>query len=201
MELKIKPYYHKNLCFVDTDKPFTESLDYEDIYNTCYFKAGFNLYPVDEDCEDEDIVATVEGYFFKYNCIETYDIDIIDLADTISGDVYKAIVALEDNALFAEEGIEYMSLVCYLSRLYVYPKYRNNGIATYIHENLQEIFEYIVSNSISIFITLPCPQEPRLDGMWKNTGDNVMFEKMVRLLNKHEFKPVGDDGCYYKSYK
>jgi len=199
MELIMKPYYNKELCFIDTDKLFTESLDYEIDYNDFYFKVGFNLYPPDEDYEEKDIVATVEGVFFKYNLINEFDIDIIDLADNISDDTYKAIITLEDNSLFAKEDIEYMSLVCYLSRLYVYPKYRNNGIATYIYENLQKIFEYITSDTVNIFIILPCPQEPTLDGRWKNTGDNIMFEKIVKLLSKHKFKPVGD-GFYYKSY-
>lgn len=199
MELIMKPYYNKESCFIDTDKSFTESFDYEIDYNDFYFKAGFNLYPTDEDYEEKDVVATVEGVFFKYNLINEFDIDIIDLADSISDDTYKAIITLEDNSLFAKADIEYMSLVCYLSRLYIYPEYRNNGIATYIYENLQEIFECVTGDQISIFITLPCPQKPTLDGRWKNIRDDIMFEKMVRLLNKHKFKPVGD-GFYYKSY-
>lgn len=195
MELIMKPYYIKESCFIDTDESFTESFDYNDLY----FKVGFNLYPLDEDYEEKDIVATVEGVFFKYNLINELDVDIIDLADTISDDTYKAIITLEDNSLFEKADIVYMSLVCYLSRLYVYPEYRNNGIATYIYENLQKIFEYITSDIVNIFITLPCPQKPTSDGKWKNTGDNIMLEKMVKLLNKHKFEPVGD-GFYYKSY-
>ena len=27
MELKIKPYYHNNLCVIDTYKPFTQTFD------------------------------------------------------------------------------------------------------------------------------------------------------------------------------
>ncbi len=138
-------------------------------------------------------------YFFRYNRIDEFNIDIVDLADAISADTYKTIITLGDNNLFEEVDIEYMPLVCYLSRLYVYPKYRNNGIATYIYENLQEIFEYVTSDSISIFITLPCPQEPNLNGKWENIRDDIMFEKMVKLLNKHKFKPIGK-GFYYKSY-
>ncbi len=199
MKLKIKPHC-KDSCFIDTDEPFAKSLDYDITCNTTHsFKVGFNLYSIDEEGDDEDIVATVEGVFFRYNRIDEFNIDIVDLADAISADTYKAIITLVDNNLFSEVDIEYMPLVCYLSRLYVYPKYRNNGIATYIYENLQEIFEYVTSDSISILITLPCPQEPTLDERWKNIEDDIMFEKMVSLLNKHEFKPVGE-GFYYKSY-
>lgn len=63
---------------------------------------------------------------------------------------------------------------------------------------IKVIFEYITSDSISIFITLPCPQEPTLDGIWKSTGDDIMFENMVKLFSKHEFKFIGN-GVYYKS--
>ncbi len=199
MKLKIKPH-GKDSCFINTNEPFAKSLDYDITCNITYsFKVGFNLYSIDEEGDEEDIVATVEGVFFRYNRIDEFNIDIIDIADAISDDTYKAIIALGDNNLFAEVDTEYMPLICYLSRLYVYPQYRNNGIATYIYENLQEIFEYVTSDSTSIFITLPCPQEPKLNGNWENIRDDVMFEKMVRLLNKHKFKPVGD-GFYYKSY-
>ncbi len=201
MKVGIKPYYRIKPCFINTDEPFTESFDYETTINTCYFKAGFNLFLIDEDCDEEDIVATVEGYFFNYNYIEAYDINIIDSADTISSDAYNAIVTLKNNNfLLAEVDIGCRPLICYLSRFYIYPNYRNNGIATYIHENLQEIFEYVTSDLTSIFIILPCPQEPTSDERWQNVKDDIMFEKMVSLLNKHEFKPIGKEGFYYKSY-
>lgn len=193
MKLIMKPYYDDKLCFIDTDKSF----DYEVDYNTFCFEAGLNLYSIDEGCEEKDIVATVAGAFFNYNLINAFDIDIIDLADAISDDTYRAIITLEDNTLYTETDMECNPLICYIRRLYVYPEYRNNGIATYIYENLQEIFEYITSDAIGMFITLPCPQEPTSSGTWKDTGDDIMFKKMIRLLNKHEFKPVGD-GFYYK---
>lgn len=44
MELIMKPYCSKESCFIDTDKSFTESFDYEIDYNDFYFKVGFNLY-------------------------------------------------------------------------------------------------------------------------------------------------------------
>ena len=151
------------------------------------------------DDDEEKIVATVEGCFFKYNFIKDYGIDIIDLADSISGDTCQAITTLENNSLFTKEDIEYRSLICYLRRLYVYPKYRNNSVATYIYNNLREIFEYITSDQISIIITLPCPQNPISGGRWGNTGDEIMLEKMVKLLNKQKYKFL-EDGVYYKSY-
>lgn len=202
MELLIEPYYRKKSCIIDIDKSFTKSFDYEVAYNDTYcFKVGFNLYSTDENYEDkQDIVATVEGQIFKYNRIDEYNIDIVDLADNVSNDVFKAIQTLADNNLFTDIDIEYMPLVCYLSRLYIYPKYRGNGIATYIYKNLQEIFEYVTSDLTSIFITIPCPQEPISEGKWENVRDNNMFKSMVKLLEKHDFKSVGDEGFYYKSY-
>lgn len=48
MKVGIKPYYCIKPCFINTDEPFTESFDYETTINTCYFKAGFNLFLIDE---------------------------------------------------------------------------------------------------------------------------------------------------------
>lgn len=91
-------------------------------------------------------------------------------------------------------------LVCYLSRLHISSQYRNKGIATYILNNLQEIFEYITSEASHIFITLPCPQEQNKEGKWNNTCNKEMLDNMIKILKNHDFISIGENGCYYKIY-
>ena len=91
MELLIKPHYKKDSFFIDTNKTFIESFRYDEAYNNTFcFNAGFDLFLMDEYDEDngcynrEDLVATVKAQFFKTDYINTYDIDIKELADVIS---------------------------------------------------------------------------------------------------------------------
>lgn len=207
MELLIKPHYKKDSFFVDTNKTFSESFRYDKAYNNTFcFNAGFDLFLMDEYDEDnecynrKDLVATVEAQFFKTDYINTYNIDIKELADVISGDTYKAILTLMDNNLVDEDKIWEVPLVCYLSRLYISPQYRNKGIATYILDNLQEIFEYITSEASRIFITLPCPQEQDKEGRWKNSCNEEMLDSMIKILKNHNFKSIGKYNCYTKIY-
>ena len=207
MKLLIKPHYKKDSFFIDTNKAFTESFRYDEAYNNTFcFNAGFDLFLMDEYDEDnecynkKDLVATVEAQFFKTDYINAYDIDIKELADTISSDTYKAILTLLSSNLLDEDRIVETPLVCYLSRLYISSQYRNKGIATYILNNLQEIFEYITSEASHIFITLPCPQEQDKEGRWNNTCNEEMLDNMIKILEKHGFKSIGEHGCYYKIY-
>ena len=207
MKLLIKPHYKKDSFFIDTNKSFIESFRYDETYNNIFcFNAGFNLVLMDEYDEDngcynkKEMVATVEAQFFKTDYIYGYDMDIKEFADIISSDTYKAILTLSDNNLLDEDEIWEMPLVCYLSRLYIYPQYRNKGIATYILNNLQEIFEYITSEASRIFITLPCPQEQDKEKRWNNTCNKEMLGNMIKILEKHDFKSIGEYGCYYKIY-
>ena len=118
-----------------------------------------NEYDEDNECYNKkDLVATAEAQFFKTDYINAYNIDIEELADVISDDTYKSILTLLDCNLLDQDRIWETPLVCYLSRLHISSQYRNKGIATYILNNLQEIFEYITSEASHIFITLPCPQ-------------------------------------------
>lgn len=207
MELLIKPHYKKDSFFIDTNKTFAESFRYDEAYNNTFcFNAGFDLFLMDEYDEDnecynrEDLVATVEAQFFKTDYINAYNADIKELADVISDDTYKSILTLLDHNLLDEDKIWGTPLVCYLSRLHISSQYRNKGVATYILNNLQEIFEYITSEASRIFITLPCPQEPDKNGRWNNTCNKEMFDNMIKILEKHNFKSIGEYGCYYKIY-
>ena len=205
MELLIKPHYRKDSFFIDTNKSFIESFRYNGTHNNIFcFNAGFDLFLIDEYDEDnecynkKDLVATIEAQFFKTDYIYCYDMDIKEFADIISDDTYKAILTLSDNNLLDE--IWETPLVCYLSRLHISSQYRNKGIATYILNNLQEIFEYITSEASHIFITLPCPQEQDKEGRWNNTNNKEMLDDMIKILEKHGFKSIGEHGCYYKRY-
>lgn len=207
MELLITPHYKKDSFLIDTNKAFYESFRYDKAYNNTFcFNAGFDLFLIDGCDEDnecynkKDLVATVEAQFFKTDYINAYDIDIKELADVISDDTYKSILTLLDYNLLDEDKIWETPLVCYLSRLHISSQYRNKGVATYILNNLQEIFEYITSEASHIFITLPCPQEQDKEERWKNTCNKEMLDDMIKILEKHNFKPIGEQGCYYKIY-
>ena len=48
--------------------------------------------------------------------------------------------------------------------------------------------------------TLPCPQEQDEEGRWNNTFNEEMLNNMIKILENHNFKSIGEHGCYYKIY-
>ncbi len=88
-----------------------------------------------------------------------------------------------------------------MNRVYIYPEFINNGIATYIFENMQEIFRYITGKEVNIILIYPKPQEPTFDG-WRNIEDknDIMLNKMISKIQQFNFVPVKETGFYVKIF-
>lgn len=206
MQLYLKPFYKKDKWIIETNTPFKQDADFETLTHRYYIKAGFDLFKIQDEQETDEKVTTVGGIFFRYNDIYNDDIDITEIADVMdteyTEDIFQAINTLEEYALLPGCDLEECELICYLNRVYVYPQYRNKGIATYLFENLQHIFEYITGESTKFAIVYPKPQEPTKDG-WEcvNDDDNSMLDKMVSKLNQSDFYPIEDTGFYIKYFK
>ena len=106
-----------------------------------------------------------------------------------------------DNNLFSETDSNSIEFICYLNRVYIYPEYRNNGIATYIFENLKDIFEYITGRIPQVVLIYPKPQEPEGYG-WNNIEDknNIMLNKIISKIQQFQFKLFQDMGFYIKIF-
>ena len=201
MDLSLNPYYEKDGFIIDTNIPFYEDGDFEAIVHKYFVRTGFNLMLVDDDYnETNDIVATIKAVFLRYDNIRNDVINFIDAVDTINtpytDDIVRAVTTLINSQLLPKEQSR-ISLICYLSRVYVYSKFRNKGVANYIFENLQEIFEYITGEQTNLIIIYPQPQEPSGD-RWHNVEDEEMKQKMISKLEQNYFKPISDTGFYFK---
>lgn len=206
MDLYFLPSYKKDGYIIDTNFSFEKDSDFEASVHKYYINAGYNLYTVNNDCSVTDnIVATVNAIFFNIKRIYNDGIDIEDIADVIdtpyTDDIVSAIESCLDNDLLSETDIDDIKSICYLNRVYIYPEYRNNGIATYIFENLKNIFDYITGNEPQIVLIYPKPQEP--DGYgWHDIKDenNVMLNKMISKIQQFQFTPFKDTGFYIKFF-
>ena len=203
MILSLNPFYEKDGFYIDTDVSFEEDGDFEATVHKYFIRTGFDLKFVDDEfVETEDRVATIKAVFLRYNNIINDGVDFVDAVDTINTpyteDIVRAVTTLISQRLLPKRQNS-ISLICYLSRVYVYPNFRNKGIASYIFENLQEIFEYIIGEKTNLVIVYPQPQEPT-NGKWYNVEDKAMQEKMVSKLTQNYYKPIGDTGFYFKTY-
>lgn len=206
MDLYFSPSYKKDGYIIDTNVSFENDADFEASVHKYYVNAGYNLYTVNDDYSvTNNIVATVNAIFFNIKSIYDDGINIEDVADVIdtpyTDDIVSAIKSFLDNDLLSETDDDDIKSICYLNRVYIYPEYRNNGIATYIFENLKDIFDYITGNESQIVLIYPKPQEP--DGYgWHNIKDenNIMLNKMISKIQQFQFIPFNDNGFYIKVF-
>lgn len=206
MELYFKPFYKKDGYIIDTSISFDDDSDFEASVHKYYINAGFDLYVVNDDYSiTEEKAATVNAIFFNIKNIYNDGINIEDIAYVIdtsfTDDIVSAIELFLNNDLLPETDFNKTELFFYLNRVYIYPEFRNNGIATYIFENMQEIFEYIIGEKISSILIYPKPQEPS-GYKWRNSedNDNIMLNKMISKIEQFEFIPVDETGFYIKNF-
>lgn len=206
MDVYFEPFYKKDGYIIDTDISFDDDSDFEASVHKYYINAGFNLYAVDDEYYvTKKIVATVNAIFFDIKNINNDNIDIEDVADvidtTFTDDIVSAIEIFLNDDLLPKANFNKTESVCYLNRIYIYPEFRNSGIATYIFENIQEIFEYITGEKLNIVLAYLKPQEP-MKGHWRNIDDkgNVMLNKMISKIEQFEFEPIEKTGFYIKYF-
>lgn len=206
MDLFFKPFYKKDSYIVDTGISFYDNSDFEASVHKYYVNAGFKLLAIDENYSiTEKKVAIVNAIFLNIKNMYNDGINIEDVADVIdtpyTDDIVSAIELFFNNNLLPETDFDKTVSLCYLNRVYIYPEFRNNGIATYIFDNIQEIFEYITGEKPHIVLIYPKPQEP--DGnRWRNSEDknDIMLNKMISKIQQFKFVPVKETGFYIKTF-
>ena len=185
---------------------FKENLQEMSIEGEEYtFTAGFTLH----DRKNRKIIADVSGIFFDEDKIKYEYGSIVEIADMIDSDVYESVKALYKSKIYNQEIDEekyFLPLFsCYIQRIYVYPEYRNKGIARFIFKNLDQLFLYLFNTNIHCLFIIPKPQEPikrEKYKEWKNTPDEdgMILKRMIKLLKMEGYKQIGRTNIYCKNY-
>ncbi len=128
---------------INTDYDFKDCNNELDKY---YRFIDLKIYDVDnEDTDDLDekdlkLVAVLETIIFHYNLIVEDGEDIVDVADSIAGDVYSNIEELVNSKYFNRDDI-FVGNICLLERFYIMPEYRNKSIGKYLMNNLCDLIK------------------------------------------------------------
>lgn len=95
--------------------------------------------------------------------------------------------------------------LCYIDIFYIYPEFRNKGIATYLINNLPMILKYSLNISIRASILCVYPLMPTKNG-WQALPENeeaAMSELMTRFFIKNGYEEMNkgkDDNVYAKNH-
>lgn len=208
MNLKIDAYSSNHSVLIDTGDSFKNQLDRMEEMKYC-FDCGFSLYETDEygDVIEGGLIAEVHGILFDKDKILNDNLTLDEVADWTDGDAFGGMVHLLKSKVFKEEIDEdkfFMPLFeCYISTLYVYPKYRNQGLGKYIFENLCDILEHCFNVTIHCIYIYPNPQVPKKVSnltSWVDLDDNKkddMKKHMISVLHKAGYRRLGKNTGYF----
>lgn len=177
------------------DEEFRCAVNEEQMYS---FYAGFSL----KDDNNGEIIALVNGTFFDEDRIMNEGESLVNVADMINGDIYGAISSLVDDELFTQGLNENKAMLplfsCYIERVYIYPNYRNRGIASFVFNNLEQIFWHSFNTPIHCFVIYPKPQQPVSEHEWIDypDDDGEMLKQMINVISKVGYQKLGDTGYY-----
>lgn len=168
-----------------------------DKYINC---ANLNIYESDDFFDEtnpksSNLIAKIEVILFDYDLIERDGEDIIDIADSIEGDVYSSIFELVNSKYFDKDEL-YIGAICYLERFYIMPKYRNKGIGKYLINNLCDLIKYHSNINIEYIVAYLKPLD-YIDNKWMDNPDaSSMKKKMVKFYKNNFFKQIGRKNYY-----
>lgn len=176
MSLMDDAYGNKNLYYADDPaSPFYITLSY-----------------VDED------VLVCRGIFVDESALQGDT--LAEVADAYTADARVAFSAMEQSKDYIEPELEDEAVInpgcIYIGRLFVSPKYRGQGIATSLLNNLPDIFlhKYSFNLRYACIIIRPDAQDEILD--------NEMIQIMEKTIVKNGFTDISDskNTIYMKQY-
>ena len=201
---------------INTDKPFNENLIPE---TRGYSVATLSVNTTEDKGVDEnegDFVANVKFTIFDNEYFENSGTSMIDIADMHDGDVYNALIRLFEknhpdemstiydcqheylgNQEKINEGKTFTPLcTVYVSRLFVNEKFRGQGVASYIFDNLSEmIFEYykMYPHCVMIYVEPDDKSENQYEEMKKTMIHTIKKSKFKHLENNWYMRNYGAD--------
>lgn len=187
---------------IDTDYNFR---DYNQELDKYYRFVNFKIYDIEnEDTEelnesDLKLAAIIEIIIFDYDLIEEDGEDIVDVADSIEGDVYSNIEELVNSKYFDNNDI-FVGNICSLERFYIVPEYRKKGIGKYLINNLCDLIKEHSNINISYIIAFLKPMD-FIDNKWEDTPNpQKMKTIMLDFYKNNGFKRIKKSNYYVFKY-
>lgn len=145
---------------------------------------------------DDDTVAILEVIIIDKLIYDAPEY-MFRLGDDIDAELRDVLEDFIDSAPFKKLHKDGYSNIAYISRLFVMPKYRQQGLGMYLLKNLESVLEETIGFNIDCFLTFICPLD--YDGKaWMRNGDKEMRKIMKNLFKSNGFKNIKGSGDLIK---
>ena len=165
---------------ISLDRSFSSQIDDHDV----------KFLPVRVTVKDEDDnVAAVLEIIIIDSLIYDEPKYMFELGDDLEAEFRDALEDFIGSAPFKKLQEDGFSNIAYISRLFVMPKYRQQGLGKYLLKNLELILEETIGFNIGCFLTFICPLDYN-GKTWKPNGDEKMRKIMKNLFKSNGFKNI-----------
>lgn len=200
LNIKVTPYYSdievSDDSWMNREIQKGEKYPATDVYSPVFEEYDFTVDDIDNKKgkhKNKGPCAYIKMWLFKDN--GDHD-SVISEADELADYTYDAVETLLSSKEFKTEvkykgsGTPYSGI---LHTLFIYPEYRNKGLASYLVNNLQNIlYEGTRNVLLNSIITLPNPyEEDRLDSPYSEEYENEdKREALRKCLKKNGFRKI-----------
>lgn len=171
--------------------------------NITYFFIDICISDLEEDKDTR--IGFIKGCYilpeeFMNDCY------FFDVCDAESDELEKMADSLIDNNLdLNEKYANETDCICYVSDLYIYKKYRNCGIGSYVLNELQDILYYYARDVITKVVLLPQPRVINNQRQLQNLSDKnenceILKERLREFYDDNGFRKIADSEYMIKSY-
>lgn len=170
-------------------------------------KVFVDIYVTNSDTEKRKKIGYLEGYYFPSRMIldENFGIheSILTIANASSAELFECVGAMCDENYedFAPQIATAIDNVFYISKLRIYSKFQNLGIATFVIKNLYKILIYKANlGYLSTFTVLPYPFLLDEEKTPKEKF-NEETKKLILFYKRLGFKKYKNTSYYYLNTK
>lgn len=169
------------------------SLDEMEDYTRFIVKFFIDIYVSDLENDTDTKAGFMEGYFILPEEFMDYS-DFFDVCDAHSQELSDMASSLiEKNRKLKEEYANDEDCICYVSDFYIYKKFRNCGIGSYVISELQDILFYYASEVITKTILLPksrvLTNQRRLQNISdKNQNKELLHSNLIKFYKQNGFE-------------
>lgn len=145
----------------------------------------------DEEFEIKDVIGNCVCYYINgFDYVGESFINILNVADAMSGDLLTAITpVVDDKGQLLDDYIG--SNILYVDHFYIKPEFRGKGIGSLCFPMILDI----LGRDAGVITIIPCPTEDNGQDRIEITDRRYVktFNEMIRFYEKFGFKKVNEE--------
>ena len=181
-----------------------EKMEVNDKYITYFF---IDIFASDLEEDSNTKIGFIKGCIIQPESL-MIDSNFYDTCDAESEELEEmASTLVDEECNMLGKYANSTDYICYVSDFYIYKKFRECGIGSYVINQLDDILYYYSKDFITKIILLPKPRVIDNQRHTKNISEkykkieSILKDKLIKFYSDNGFKKIYDTDYMIKSFK